>query len=252
MDCINDEIIQQLLDGELSDAQKQTIMVHVKTCKTCKARLQQAIELQRDLSAVISDETCPSDKQLEAFAANKLEASEKAQVEEHILLCPRCDDYVELCQMSREELLAAEETQKAFFRRALAEDRARSVVKAVIKKLMPKESLDAVFGQLWDRAVDAFEKICDKGLEKLPQLGTGGELAGALGFSGAADPQMFASAIITLTTLATVYKADLLNESGNRNKIKELAGSFAEQLGAGKELKTRLMQTLPVMVSDDV
>jgi hypothetical protein len=251
MNCIDDEIIQQLLDGELSEAQKQTIMRHIKTCDACKASLREAIELHRSLDAVISQIPCPSEQMLEAFAAKTLDALGQSQISQHIVLCPRCDYYVRLCQMSAEEVLAAEEKEKAFFRIALAEDQARSVAKATIEKLMPKEVANTIFSGLWDCAVDAFEKMCDKGLDKLPRLSGSGELAGALGFSGAVDPQWLASAIITLTTLATIHQAAMLNVSNNRDRIKGLASSFAEQLGAGKELKARILQTLPALVVSD-
>ncbi len=248
MNCPEKKILQDLVDCELSEEQHIEVIAHIKSCDKCRGQLKQMLVFYRALSDVVAMEACPSKDELENFAHGKLSLQNSDRVREHIVLCAQCESYVQLFQATDEQLAEQAEREKVIFQKAAAQGRAYDAARVILKKLLPDKV--SVFDSLWEHISGVLEEMLESKSIKGLSFGDSGEFAGALGFSGVPDPQTAAAAIIIGTTLATAYSLGNTVIASDPAAIKQTVSDIAGRLGAGKELKKRLAETVPLHFID--
>ena len=242
MDCPRDDTLHDLVSAELSAAKRADVLDHVRSCDSCKADVRRLLVLYWALQRGTGKEECPPAKLLAGYAREQLAAGEHQQVEKHVAHCARCASYVELVGMSEEERGAATEAAKAEFHEALAEDLGRRVSEQALVKLLPgrEELLDL----LWERIVALIRDLRTKSRDEWPVLRERQQLAGALGFAGDPDAETRAAVTIIGTMVYTAWAVVSEEVQTKPDALRKLAHGTATRLGAGKQLATRLTDTV--------
>jgi len=246
MNCPDKEIIQDLVDGELSQDDARPVIEHIQTCKSCKNQLREIFVLHNTLSTIVQQDACPQVETLESYAEKTYPAEKVATVKEHVDLCARCRSYVWAFGASEEEMAQWQAQEEQSYREYLAQSPGYIAAKETLSKLLPAklELLD----KGWQSIVSWVSDLKDKAIESWPSLNQGVQLAGVLGFAETSDPQTEATSIILTTTL---YVSEAISDGtiiNSQEDIEATVKEVAAKLGAGKELQKRLLETVPTVV----
>ena len=84
MNCPDKEIIQDLVDSELSQDDAQSVIKHIQGCKDCKEHLREIFVLYNTLNSIVQKDTCPPVGTLEQYAENTCPAEKIDAIKEHV------------------------------------------------------------------------------------------------------------------------------------------------------------------------
>jgi len=246
MDCPGKEIMQDFVDGELSQSQVKQIVKHIKSCDACKNELRDLYTLQNALNQMIDKDKCPSLDELEAYADDKCPSDIRTEIAEHVELCSRCKSYVWALQASEKELAQWQAQEELGYKEFESKELGLDAAKQVLSKLLPGKI--ELVDKIRQSALDFVLDIRDKAIESWPVFNQQTRLVGVLGFADSADPQTEAASIILATTL---YISQAVSDGDIELSINEIEAEVKEvaaKLGAGKELQKRLIDTVPPLV----
>ena len=246
MNCPNKETMQDFIDGELPEVKSQQIAEHIRSCDTCKTELQEILSLQNILNEVVSEDKCPSYDFLEDYSNGTCDSSKVTETREHIDLCSRCRFYVWMLQASEAELADWQVQEKKAYREFCEKDLGFAAVKNTLQKLLPSKV--NLLEKGWESILSLVLDLKDKAMESWPSFNQRAQLVGVLGFSEAYDPQTEAALVIMATTL---YVSQLVSDGQIKPKQEEIEVAIQEtatKLGAGKELRKRLLETVPSII----
>jgi anti-sigma factor ChrR (cupin superfamily) len=246
MNCPDKEIMQDFVDGELSDTDAKPVVKHIRSCDSCKAELQEIFTLYNTLNHVVDEDQCPSLDALESYADNSCSKEQAGKIAEHIGLCGRCKSYVWALQASSEELANWQTQEELAFKEFQAGELGYDAAKETLNRLLPAkiELLDKGWQSLLSFVLD----LKDKAMESWPSFGQRAQLVGVLGFDENCDPQTDAASVIMITTL---YVSQLVSDGQiepTQADIEDAVKEAAAKLGAGKELQKRLIETVPPII----
>lgn len=245
MDCPGKEIMQDFIDGELPETEIQTIAGHIRSCGTCKTEFQVILSLQNVLNQVVSEDKCPSYDFLESYANNTCESS-KIEIKEHIDLCSRCRFYVWALRASEANLADWQTQDEEAYKEFCARDLGFNTVKETLQKLLPAK-ID-LLEKGWESILSFVLNLKDKAMESWPSFDQRAQLVGVLGFTETSDPETDAASVIMTTTL---YVSQLVSDGQIKPDLEEIEAAIKEtaiKLGAGKELRKRLIETVPPLI----
>lgn len=243
MDCLKKELLEDLIDGELDESQAIQAMAHIRSCKQCQHEFVEMLALYEGLRAVVAEDACPTKATLESYADNALTAGEMMAVKEHLEFCSTCRFHVWLCTASEAELARWQTDEERAHRRHQAMNWGREAVHEVLSCLLPAGL--GFWDRMWDSAHQLVEDLRAKAPNDWPTLGAPEHLAGAIGFAGTPDPKVTATSIILVTTL---FVAQRITDGEIEAKLGTIATAVDEAgqaFGAGKELRKRLVETVP-------
>lgn len=243
MDCLQIEVLHDLVDGELGKSQAAQAIAHIKSCPKCRQEFAEILTLYEGLRAVVAEDACPPKATLETYADDTLAADAKAAVEKHIELCVACRSHVWLCKASEPELAQWQAEEEQAHRQYEAETLGREAAQETLANLLP------VGLEFWDRMWDSARQLVldlrAKAPKQWPTFGAPGQLAGAIGFAGDSDPETTGTSIILVTTLLVAQRIVDGEIEANADSIGPAVGEAAQAFGAGKELHKRLVETVP-------
>ncbi|MBD3376631.1 hypothetical protein GF406_16465 [candidate division KSB1 bacterium] len=246
MNCPKRAVLQDYIDGELSQDDNQSIIKHIQSCTKCKEQLRDIFVLQKTLSKVIQEDPCPPVEILEKYAKNIGSTETAGTIKEHIDLCANCRSYVWAFQATEEELAQWQSQEEQSFKEYLAQNQGFDAAKAVLLKLLPNKI--ELFDK-WGLAILSWVSgLKDKALEQWPSLTSSPQLAGVLGFSEEIDHSTEAASIIMATTL---YISESISDGSiepTREAVEQEIRQIAPVLGAGTQLQERLIETIPGIV----
>ncbi len=246
MNCPDKETIQDFVDGELSESKIKQTVEHIRSCDACKAELQELWTLHHTLNHVVDTDECPSLETLEKYADNSCSDEQAGEIAEHIDVCGRCRSYVWAFQASEEELANWQAQEELAYKEFEAKELGYDAARETLGKLLPGK-ID-LLDRLWQSALGFVLEIKDKAVENWPSFNQETRLAGVLGFADASDPEAEAASVIMATTL---YVAQAVSDGDIEPSTKDIQTTINEvatKLGAGKELRIRLIETLPPLV----
>jgi len=246
MDCPDKEIMQDFVDGELSQPRIKQMVKHIQSCDACKTELSELYALHNALNQVIDKDKCPSLDELEKYADNSCSADRRAKIVEHVDLCSRCWSYVWALQASEEELAEWQTQEELAYKEFEAKELGYDAAKQVLSKLLPGKI--ELVEKIRQSALDFVLDIRDKAIENWPSFNQETRLVGVLGFADSSDPQTEAASIIMATTL---YISQAVSDGDIEPSTEDIEAAIKEvaaKLGAGKELQKRLIETVPPLV----
>jgi len=243
MDCLSEELLQDLVDGELRDSAATQAIEHIRSCDRCRKEFAEILSLYEGLRSVVAKDACPSKTTLEAYARDALSRETMATVKKHMAFCSECRSYVWLLTASESELAKWRAEEEHAHRQYEATSLGREAAREALAILLPVglEILD----RMWDSACTLVLNLRAKAAEPWPPFGTSGQLTGALGFAGLTDPEGTATAVILISTL---FVAERIAGDEIGTSMQEIAAAVheaARTFGAGKELQKRLVETVP-------
>lgn len=246
MNCPNKELLQDYIDGELSDSNVDSVVEHIRSCQSCKDELRDIFILHDTLNKIIQQDPCPSVEMLEQYAQDSCPAETVEAVKEHIELCDRCRSYAWAFQASEEEMTQWQIQEEQAYREYLAATPSYQSANEILTQLLPGkiELLD----QAWQSLLSWISELKTKAIENWPSLIQEPQLAGVLGFAEGSDSQTEAASIILATTL---YVSEAIADGSITDSQEDIAATVKEvatQLGAGKELQKRLLETVPPII----
>ena len=243
MDCLRIEVLHDLVDGELGESEAAQAIAHIKSCRKCGQEFAEILAIYEGLRAVVAEDVCPPRTTLEAYADDTLAADTKAAVKQHIEFCSACRYHVWLCTASESELAQCQAEEEQAHRQYEAQTLGREAAREALANLLP------VGLEFWDRMWDSARQLVldlrAKAPEQWPTFGTPGQLAGAIGFAGDSDPETTATSIILVTTLLVAQRIVEGEIEAKTDPIGAAVREAAQALGAGKELRKRLVETVP-------
>lgn len=246
MDCLSKEAMQDFIDGELPKVEIQTIAEHVRSCGACKTELQEILSLHSVLNQVVSEDKCPSYDLLESYSNNACESSKISEIKDHIDMCSRCRFYVWALQASEADLADWQAQDEIAYKEFREKDLSFTTVKETLQKLLPDkiDLLEKGWGSILSLVLD----LKDRAMESWPSFDQRAQLVGVLGFAETYDPETDAASVIMATTL---YVSQLVSDSQvklHQEDIEAAIEEVATKLGAGKELRKRLIETVPPII----
>ena len=246
MNCPNKEVLQDFVDGELSQDKVQSVVEHIRSCQGCKDQLRDIFVLHDTLNRIVQQDPCPAVETLEQYAQDSCPLETVDAVREHTELCARCRSYVWAFQASEEQMAQWQEQEEQSYREYLTKTNSYQSAKETLVALLPGkiELLD----KSWQSIVSWMSELKTKAIESWPSLIQEPQLAGVLGFAEGSDPQTEAASIILATTL---YVSEAIADSTITNSAEDIQATIeqiAPKLGAGKELQKRLLETVPAVV----
>jgi hypothetical protein len=243
MGCIEREVLEDLVDGELGECETARAIEHIRSCSKCKREFSEILALYEGLQTAVVKDVCPSQTTLEAYTQDALPSDAMTTVRKHLEFCCECRSYVWLLTASESELANWQAQEEQAHKQDEATSAGRAAAREVLAGLLPAglEFLD----WLWDSACTLVRDLRGNTAQTWPPLGTSAQLTGALGFAGSTDPQGTATAIILVSTL---YVADQIAAKEIGTSSEEIATAVhaaARTFGAGKELQKRLAEIVP-------
>ncbi len=246
MNCPDKEIMQDFVDGELSDGDVKSIVKHIRLCDVCKAQLQELFTLYNTLNQVVDKDQCPSLDMLETYADNSCQQEQTDKIAEHIDLCNRCNSFVWALQATQEDLADWQKQEEQAFKEFQKKELGYDNIKEVLTKLLPSKI--EMLEKSWQSALDLIVDLKNKAIDQWPSFNQDAQLVGVLGFAESYDPQTEAASIILLTTL---YISQEISEDRlelNTEAIKDEIIKIAPKFGAGSELQKRLLEFVPPVI----
>lgn len=245
MNCPSKEVMQDFIDGELPEAENQKIAEHIRSCDTCKTELQEILSLHNTINQVVSEDECPSYDLLESYANTG--ANEKiGKIKEHINLCSRCRFYVWALQATEADLADWQGQEEKAYKEFCIKDAGFNAVKDALQKLLPAKI--NLLEKGWESILSFVLDLKDKAMESWPSFDQRAQLVGALGFAETYDPETDAASVIMATTL---YVSQLVSDGQIKPHQEDIEAAIEEtatKLGAGKELRKRLIETVPPII----
>jgi len=246
MNCPDKEILQDLVDGQLSQDKARPVIEHIQSCPSCRNELREILVLYNALNRVVQDDTCPSVETLEQYAKNTCSEETIDTIKDHVDLCIRCRSYVWAVKASAEEIAQWQANEERSYREYLAQSPGYIAAKEILQKLLPAklELLD----RGWQSVSSWMSDLKDKAIENWPSLAQRPQLAGVLGFAEDSEPQTEAAYTILM---ATLYVSDAITDGTIACSQKDIEATImkvAAKLGAGRELQKRLLETVPAVV----
>lgn len=246
MNCPDKDIMQDFVDGELSEAKIKQIVEHIRSCDTCKTELRELLALFSVLNKGVDNDKCPALDKLQNYADDTCGQEDKQHIAEHVDCCDRCRSYVWALQASEQELADWQKQEEAEYRKFAAENSASILARATLEKLLPTKM--ELFDKAWQSVLDFVNNLKGKAIESWPAFNQETRLVGVLGFADASDPETDAASIIVATTL---YVAQAVSDGDIEPSTKDIEAAVKEvapKLGAGKELQKRLVEIIPPLV----
>ena len=246
MNCLDKETMQDFIDGELPKVEIQTITEHIRSCDTCKIELQEILSLQNVINQVVREDKCPSYDLLESYSCNACESSKTGEIKKHVDLCSRCRFYVWALQASEADLANWQTQDEKAYKEFREKDLGFTAVKDALQQLLPAK-ID-LLEKGWDSILSLVLDLKDKAMENWPSFDQRAQLVGVLGFAETSDPQTDAASVIMATTL---YVSQLVSDGQIKPQAEDIEAVIEEaatKLGAGKELRKRLIETVPPII----
>lgn len=246
MECPGEELIHDLVSDELEDARRPELIAHVHACPACMRQVRELllIESAMELDAELSP--CPSPATLTAFTAGRLSPIESDRVQAHVDTCEQCLSYLDPEPSQAQTQAARPDEVAGTFAGAGLTDVGQAAAGEILDAVLPgrRKLLDL----LWARVSHLLQELRGRPLDQWPSLAAAGPAAGALGFSGVPDPETLSTALVLATTLALTDQIAEGTLAPEPVAIQASARQVASQLGAGKELTSRLSEILPVVL----
>ncbi len=246
MSCPGKEVLQDYIDGDLPEDKKRTIDQHLESCDRCQTEMKKIVSLLGILGQVAEKDACPSPDELEQYVNNPADGKETDRIREHIELCAHCKTHVWALRASPEELQAWQNGEQEAYRQYEAQQLGFHTAQEVLRQLLPEKV--QILEKAWQSVLDFMRDLPAKTLEALPSFDKRAQLVGALGFAEAYDPETDAACTILITTL---YVSQLLSDGKIQLSPEEIAATVEEaatKLGAGKELRKRLVEIVPTFI----
>lgn len=246
MACLQKEVLEDLVDGELGERETAQAVAHIKSCDKCRREFSTILALWEGLRAAVARDACPPGTVLKEYAENALRAERRAAIQEHIDFCNACRTTVWVLTASEAQLTEWQAQEE----RAYRQERARTVgceaAREALAGLLPigLEFLDRVLDSAWRLALDLKARTA----AQWPKFGAAGQLAGALGFAGAPGPEVTATSIILVTALLVAQKITDGDIEATAEAVTTAVREAALTLGAGKELRQRLVEKVPPLL----
>lgn len=246
MDCPDKEVIQDFVDGDLSESTVKQLMTHIRSCDACKTELRQLYTLHSALNRIVDKDKCPLLDELEKYADKSCSDEQTGKITEHIDFCSRCRSYVWAFQASEEELADWQAQEELDFKEFEAKELGYNTAKETLQKLLPNkiDLLEKGWGSILSLVLD----LKDRAMESWPSFDQRAQLVGVLGFAETYDPETDAASVIMATTL---YVSQLVSDGQVKPYKKDIEVAIEEvatKLGAGKELRKRLIETVPPII----
>lgn len=243
MDCLSEETLQDLVDGELQESAATQAIAHIRSCDRCRREFAEILALYEGLRLTVATDACPSQTTLEAYAKDTLPSETLTTVKRHVEFCSECRSYVWLLTASASELANWQAEEEQAQRQYETTSTARDAAHEVLAGLLPAglEFLD----RLWDSTCALVRNLRSKTAQPCPSFGTSVQLAGALGFGGPTDPEGTATAVILVCTLWVAERIAAKEIGTSREEITTAVRAAAQNFGAGRELQKRLVETVP-------
>lgn len=242
MKCPDKELLQDLVDGELSESKIPHVVEHIRSCGHCKTEFTEIFAVHNALTEIVTEDTCPSIEDLDAYAQQKLALDQIDTVKQHAELCGRCRSYLWLFQASEAELESWQADEQAAFEEFKAKKLGYEPAREILGKLLPTGM--NMFDQLWQSVLVFVADLKDNAVEQLPSFTTPVQLAGVLGFSET-EPETTATSIILATTLYVSQQISDGSIKAGPSEIETAIQKAAIQFGAGKELQKRIAEIAP-------
>lgn len=243
MDCLSEEILQDLIDGELRGSAATQAIEHIRSCDRCRKEFTEILALCEGLGQVVAEDPCPSKATLQAYIKDELSGEAMAIVRSHMESCSECRSYVWLLTASESELAKWHAEEERAHREYEAKSMGRNAARETLANLLPV-GLEIV-DRLWDSVCTLVQDLRNRPTGRWPQFKTSDQLTGALGFAGPADPEKTATAVILLSTLFVGERISGGEIGTSMDEIAAAVREAAQAFGAGKELHKRLIETVP-------
>jgi anti-sigma factor RsiW len=237
MECPEQDFIERLLEGELSDSEKKQLAEHISKCQSCREKYELEKLFYLGLEKAFAEDTCPEQAELEAYLEGKLSDARKKEIENHLVTCHRCETELGFLR-NPESVKEWEKKEEKLFRLAQAEGLAHEVARRVEKEIFPKAG---VVGRIWSKVSVLFDQLREKNVPQWHGIVRDKATAGAMGFSGGMPPEVEAAAVMSLTVLGMAHRLAEGEDVDLEQSTEELAKAF----GAGSALGNRLKQVAP-------
>ncbi len=239
MNCPREEVLVDLVSGDLIESDTAPVMAHVRQCDSCKEHVRCLLLIARELHAEVDRSPCLSMETINAYHRNQLPASERANVQNHLEECEHCQAELDvLTAPAGAEIVMP---SASVVTEAVGLDLARRV----LRELLPdhQELLSAVWGKLVEHVLGRLEH----GLP-LQALVTGQAFTGALGLNPSSDSSVLDTVVAGSTAL--VIARSVVDGITDAKAIEALARQTAVQLGAGPNLSRRLAESMRRAVAE--
>ena len=246
MNCPEEKILQDFVDGELSRQDTDKITEHIRGCSSCKDQLGQLFTLQNALSQIVDADPCPSLEDLDSFCNKTCSPQQAEDISGHVELCSRCRSYVWAMGATEDEIAEWQKQEELEYQKSQKKEFGYDSIKEVLTKLLPSKI--NILEKTWQSAVDMVVDLRDKATDQWPAFGRQSQLAGVLGFDEAYDPQTEAASVILLTVLYISQEISEGRLEANTEDIKAEIIKVAPKFGAGKELVKRLLEFVPPVI----
>lgn len=246
MRCPSAETLHDLVTGELADSARMEVLTHVRGCAACKSEVRELLLVYSALHAETVDTVCPTDEALDAYGAGGLSAGETSRIRLHLEECARCQGYIELAEVPATAFGRVNEGEPRLREPGYALEIGRAAAADALAALMPEGG--SLFGLLWGRVLSLVEDVRAGRREQTTVRAKQGGIAGALGFTGAPDPETMSAAIIMATALTLAYQLEEHQIPAEPAAVRTAVGEASSQFGAGKELIARLSDTLSTLL----
>jgi hypothetical protein len=243
MNCPDKQILQDLVDDELDNNKAAQVTKHIRSCNKCKREFGEILHIYRGLREVVGEAECPSKDTLEKYAKNALSKAVMNDIKEHLELCVSCSSFIHLLTASEAELARWQAEEERSYQEFRDKYLGYEASKQALGKLLPKKL--EVFDKIWNSVLKLALDLRTKAVEQWPTFVAPEQLAGALGFSDASDPETSASSIILVTTLLVAQQIADGELEKTSKEIERAVQIAANRLGAGKELQKKLIETVP-------
>ena len=242
MNCPDNVVLQDFIEGELPKEELLLVVEHVRSCEICRKNLHDMISIFKIMSKVVNEDACPSVELLESYVLQSSLGEKSEQITKHVALCEHCKFYIWALQASEKELTEWQTQEE----QAYQEYEAFDTAKETLQKLLPNKL--ELIDNIWQSVLAFVLDLKGKAIENWPSFDTGTHLVGVLGFEESYDPEAEAASIIMATTL---YVSQAISDGQVKpcqEDIETLIRDVAAKLGAGKELRKRLIETVPPIV----
>ena len=237
MECPEQEFIDRLLEGELSDSEKKQLAEHISRCQSCREKYELEKLFYLGLEKAFAEDPCPEKAELEAYLEGRVSDARKKEIENHLITCHRCE--TELGFLTNPESVKEwERKEEKLFRLAQAEEMAREVAQRVEKEIFPKAGL---VERIWSKVSSLFDQLREKDVPQWHGIVRDKATAGAMGFSGGMPLEVEAAAIMLLTVLGMAHRL----AEGEEMDFPQAADNLSRSLGAGSALRKRLRDVTP-------
>jgi anti-sigma factor RsiW len=246
MKCPQAEVLHDLVSGELKESARAEVLAHLRGCADCKAQVREFLIIYSALQVEVASATCPTNEVLEAYNDGSLSEAEASRIRLHLEECMKCQAYTELTRATGEAPGTADREPAFWIQEGYAGEIGRATAEEALAALLPAQS--GLFGLLWERISGLAQRLRSEAVEQWTLRANQGAVAGALGFAGAPDPEVMSAAIIMMTSLALAYQLQEHHIAADAAAVRTAAIVTAGRLGAGRELTTRLSDTLSAIL----